>query len=185
MDMFDIIESMNDGGLAARKPVEDAAEFEDDFDPIDADPEPPAPQIPNSAPPGWRERPAGSGSGIIVSRRIPKTPEVTLLGQYVRRSRYYAEKSQSRLSGESGVTQSMISRLERGVAPGMRVDRLVALASSLGRVFPLGYCPHNHECAWDALRRPGDPPPLTGNLERLIVGSDLEVPSRSHFILGD
>jgi transcriptional regulator with XRE-family HTH domain len=141
--------------------------------------------IPNRAPLGWRQRPPGIGAVVALSRRSPRSSELQLLGQYVRRSRYYTEKSQAHLSGESGVTQSMLSRLERGMAPGMRVDKLLALASALGRVFPLGYCPHNHQCAWDAIRRPGDPPPLTGKVADLVIGSDLEVPSRSHFIKGD
>jgi DNA-binding XRE family transcriptional regulator len=186
--MFDIIESMNDGGLSAARSKDDHdGELEDDLLLIESEPEPEAlaPQVPNGAPLGWRPRLAGSGTGLVVSRRVPKSADITLLGQYVRRSRYYAEKTQARLSGESGVSQSMLSRLERGMAPGMRVDKLVAVASALGRVFPFGYCPHNHECAWDALRRPNDPPPLTGDVAKFVIGTDIEVPSRSHFILGD
>jgi transcriptional regulator with XRE-family HTH domain len=179
MDVFEIIESLNRGGTSASPPEEDMSDLTEE--------EPPSPvaDIPNGAPLGWRHRPPGTGVALAVPRPLPRTTELALLGQYVRRSRYYAEKSQAHLSGESGVTQSMLSRLERGMAPGMRVDKLLALASVLGRVFPLGYCPHNHQCAWDAIRRPGDPPPLSGEVAKIVIGSDLEVPSRSHFIKGD
>lgn len=63
--------------------------------------------------------------------------------------------SQTRLEEGSGVDQGLISRLERGLAPTTRVEKLVALSAALGRALPLGYCPHEHWCQW----QPAPPPP--------------------------
>jgi transcriptional regulator with XRE-family HTH domain len=103
-------------------------------------------------PHGWRH---------LVTGRLGWQPDPLLLafGQYVKRSRYLACQTQRRLSDESGVDQGQISRLERALAPAMRVDRLVRLSGVLGRVFPLGYCPHEHWCQWQPapLTAPGNP----------------------------
>ena len=48
----------------------------------------------------------------------------------------------------------MVSRFERGFAPGMRTEKLVAIARALDRLFPFGTCPHDHECAWQPIRPP-------------------------------
>lgn len=92
-------------------------------------------------PHGWRHP---------VTGRLGWQPDPLLLafGQYVKRSRYLAPMTQRQLSDKSGVDQGQISRLERALAPAMRVDRLVKLSGTLGRVFPLGYCPHEHWCPW-------------------------------------
>jgi transcriptional regulator with XRE-family HTH domain len=65
--------------------------------------------------------------------------------------------SQERLSAGSGISQSMISRLERGLAPGMRVDHLIVLGEQLGRALPLGFCPHEHRCIWQPIQAKADP----------------------------
>jgi transcriptional regulator with XRE-family HTH domain len=62
--------------------------------------------------------------------------------------------SQERLANRSGVSQSMISRFERGLAPAMGVRHLIAMANALGRIFPFGTCPHEHECGWQPYRPP-------------------------------
>lgn len=97
---------------------------------------------------GWRHP---------VSGRLGWQPDPLLLafGQYVKRGRYFACKSQQRLADEAGVQQSQISRLERALAPSMGADDLVKLANALGRDLPLGYCPHEHYCPW----QPAPPPP--------------------------
>jgi len=102
-------------------------------------------------PHGWRHP---------VTGRLGWQPDPPLLafGQYVKRSRYLACKTQRQLSDDSGVDQGQISRLERALAPAMRVDRLVRLSGTLGRVFPLGYCPHEHWCQWQPA-----PPTAPGN----------------------
>jgi transcriptional regulator with XRE-family HTH domain len=103
-------------------------------------------------PHGWRHP---------VTGRLGWQPDPLLLafGQYVKRSRYLAGKTQRQLSGDSDVDQGQISRLERALAPAMGVDRLVRLSGALGRVFPLGYCPHEHWCQWQPapVTAPGNP----------------------------
>jgi len=140
------------------------------YDPLDFASDPP---------PGWRH-PITGRFGWKPS------PSLVRFGRYLRRSRYFAHKSQDRLSSESGVSQSLISRAERALAPSMGADRLVELGDVLGSNFPLGFCPHDHVCAWqpfpDADRTPRvlatrlDPtifadPTLR---ELLVVDSELE-----------
>jgi transcriptional regulator with XRE-family HTH domain len=48
-------------------------------------------------------------------------------GGHVRRHRIAAGLSQSHLAALSGVSQPTISRIERGVAPGLRMERLAAI----------------------------------------------------------
>jgi len=85
-------------------------------------------------------------------------PLLLAFGQYVKRSRYLAQMSQVELARLSGVDQGAISRLERALAPAMKVERIVRLSKAMGRVFPLGYCPHEHWCQWQpAPERPPQP----------------------------
>lgn len=87
-------------------------------------------------------------------------PLLLAFGQYVRRSRYFLHMSQVELAQASGVDQGAISRLERALAPSMKVERVVKLGGAMGRAFPLGYCPHEHWCQWQrAPERAPDPPP--------------------------
>ena len=60
----------------------------------------------------------------------------------------------------------MVSRAERGLAPAMGVGRLVRLCDALGRLFPLGACPHDHECAWQPIKPPER---QTTAVERLVA----------------
>ena len=85
-------------------------------------------------------------------------PGLLEFGQYVRRSRYMAHMTQVQLAKVSGVEQGSISRLERGLAPAMKTERLIKLAAAMGRAFPMGYCPHEHWCPWQpAPRLPQQP----------------------------
>jgi transcriptional regulator with XRE-family HTH domain len=61
-----------------------------------------------------------------------------------------ASYSQQRLADKTGVSQSVISRFERGLAPGMSSERLIAICDVLGRAMPMGFCPHSeeHSCRW-------------------------------------
>jgi transcriptional regulator with XRE-family HTH domain len=70
-----------------------------------------------------------------------------LIGRYVRRSRLLAQMTQQQLADQAGVSQSMVSRLERGVEPAVEAARLVQVVRPLARLFPLGACPHDHNCA--------------------------------------
>ena len=89
------------------------------------------------------------------SGRPQLTPEqpLVLLGRYLRRARLLCGKTQQRVADETGVSQSMVSRAGRAVAPGMSLDRFVAMCQALERLFPLGVCPHDHECAWQPIKR--------------------------------
>ena len=82
----------------------------------------------------------------------PSTPGVAELleefGQQFRRCRYNSGLSQMQLAELSGVTQSTISRMERGKAPMAGMLKLVLISAALGRRFPLGFCPHGHDCDW-------------------------------------
>jgi transcriptional regulator with XRE-family HTH domain len=97
-----------------------------------------------------------------VTGRQGWQPDSLLLafGQYVKRSRYMADLTQVELAKLAEIDQGAISRLERALAPAMRVERLVKLGAAMGRAFPLGYCPHEHWCQWQrAPDRAPDPPP--------------------------
>jgi transcriptional regulator with XRE-family HTH domain len=140
-------------------------------------------EVPDAPPLGWRPSPSPRVQGDDTGAGPPDP--LVLLGRYLRRSRYFVEKSQQRLADDTGVSQSMISRAERGRAPSMRTDKLVALGGGLGRIFPLGCCPHNHDCAWQPARPRGTPPPRDNPVTEMVVGSYLEVPSRRRLLLGD
>jgi transcriptional regulator with XRE-family HTH domain len=75
-------------------------------------------------------------------------------GRYFSLARRRAGMSQQRLADRSGVSQSMVSRFERGLAPAMGVRYLVALSNVLGQLFPLGVCPHDHDCGWQPVKPP-------------------------------
>lgn len=59
-----------------------------------------------------------------------------------------AGMSQQQLAAKAQISQSVISRFERGLAPGMSTERLIVLAEAVGWRFPLGFCPHGHDCKW-------------------------------------
>jgi len=80
-------------------------------------------------------------------------PQLVLVGRYLWRARMLSGKTQQCVANESGVSQSMVSRAERAVAPGMPFERFVAMCQPLDRLFPLGVCPHDHECAWQPIQR--------------------------------
>jgi transcriptional regulator with XRE-family HTH domain len=83
---------------------------------------------------------------LRAANRPPDPSPVELLGRYALRGRVLIHYSQARLSDACGVSQSAISRLERGRGGGMPVGRLLRIANQLGNAFPLGYCPHRHRC---------------------------------------
>jgi transcriptional regulator with XRE-family HTH domain len=78
-------------------------------------------------------------------------------GAELRRCRYNAALTQDELAERSGVAQSTISRLERGLIPHAAMLKIVLIGNALERKFPLGYCPHEHHCAWDRLDPEGRP----------------------------
>ena len=77
-----------------------------------------------------------------------ETPGSVLVGARFRHGRHQAGLSQRRVAELSGVSQSLISRFERGRAPGLSSKRIIAIAMAIGPRFPFGCCPHDHACAW-------------------------------------
>lgn len=92
----------------------------------------------------------------LDSGRRELSPEAPLVhvGRYFRRSRAYAGLSQSQLAGKADVSQSMVSRVERARAPAMGFERFIDMCLALGRLFPLGVCPHDHRCGWQPIQQP-------------------------------
>lgn len=75
-------------------------------------------------------------------------PVFMLIGARFRSARLKAGLSQRDLAAMSGVSQSVISRFERGLVTGMTVVRLLKIVFALGPWFPFGHCPHAHRCEW-------------------------------------
>lgn len=98
---------------------------------------------------------------------VPDAPLIHI-GRYFRRSRAYAGISQMQLAGKANVSQSMVSRVERARAPGMAFERFVDMCLALGRMFPLGVCPHDHRCGWQPIQPPPPPPDSDSFFEYLL-----------------
>ena len=92
-----------------------------------------------------------------------ETPGSVLIGARFRRGRHLAGLSQRQIAERSGVSQTLISRFERGRCPGLAAWRLMAIAMAIGPEFPMGCCPHSHGCRW-----PRDPRTEGGSL--LAIG---------------
>ena len=139
------------------------------FDPLDFTSEPP---------PGWRHP---------ITGRYDWTPSPALVrfGRYIRRGRYYSHKSQDRLSHECGVSQSMISRAERALAPAMGIDKMVMIGEALGSSLPLGYCPHEHVCPWQALPHASRPTEASTEFDYGLTPALLEASRSLNRSLGD
>lgn len=120
------------------------------------------------------EPPQGWRNPVTGRRDLHADPRLVRLGRYLRRARSFVGASQQRLADASGVTQSIISRAEGAQAPAMQLERLAALAEVLGRAFPLGVCPHDHECAWQPIKPPEHHTTDVERLPKLILetGSD-------------
>ncbi|HUG49108.1 MAG TPA: helix-turn-helix transcriptional regulator [Candidatus Limnocylindria bacterium] len=77
-------------------------------------------------------------------------------GRNLKRARQVAGVSQRKLALLSGVSQSVISRLERARAPRLALERLLLLHDVLGGALPFGACPHDHSCVWQPLTPAGE-----------------------------
>jgi transcriptional regulator with XRE-family HTH domain len=90
----------------------------------------------------------------VFERRVPTDPVVAdrlfRIGLAVRAARQRAGLSQEMLERRSGIDQTTISRVERGMTRGFTVESLVRLKSGLGEALVLFTCPHPHECIWSA-----------------------------------
>jgi DNA-binding XRE family transcriptional regulator len=91
-------------------------------------------------------------------------PEMVEFGRLVRQARLMAGITQHRLASLSGISQSSICRLERGLVPSMHAWKLVKIAFALRGNLPLGFCPHPHDCAW-----PHYPPDFLKHLSQTTV----------------
>ena len=91
--------------------------------------------------------------GLMATWPVPGR---TIVGARFRNCRIKAGLSQRRLAELAGVSQSTISRLERGLVLGMRFEAAMRIAAAIGPSFPFGNCPHHqvHNCGW-----PFDPRP--------------------------
>jgi transcriptional regulator with XRE-family HTH domain len=75
-------------------------------------------------------------------------PEMVIVGARFRNGRIRSGLSQRRLAALAGVSQSNVSRFERGVATGTSAERVIRMATAIGPHFPFGFCPHGHRCAY-------------------------------------
>jgi transcriptional regulator with XRE-family HTH domain len=71
---------------------------------------------------------------------------LAVIGQALRVARQRAGISQRRLAVRSGVSQSAISRIERGSVRGIALLYFARLVATLGDSMPLVGCPHGHDC---------------------------------------
>lgn len=71
---------------------------------------------------------------------------LAILGQAVRIARVRSALSQRRLATRSGVSQSAISRVERGASRGLNLRYFARVVLALGSSMPLVGCPHGHDC---------------------------------------
>ena len=96
-------------------------------------------------------------------------PVMELVGARFKHGRRQAAKSQRWVADRAGISQSVVSRFERGLVSHTSAERIIRLAEALGPGFPFGFCPHNHECAWPfdprAPEAPRPRPPLLPGIE--------------------
>lgn len=78
-------------------------------------------------------------------------------GVELRRCRLRCGLSQVKLADLSGVSQSSISRLERGRAPYAGLHLILRLGAAMEGQLPLAFCPHRHSCGWEQLDLLGNP----------------------------
>jgi transcriptional regulator with XRE-family HTH domain len=76
------------------------------------------------------------------------------MGARVRVGRRQAGLSQRTVADRAGVSQSEVSRLERGQGGNISTYRFVAICFAIGPSFPFGDCPHPHVCTYT---RPNQP----------------------------
>jgi DNA-binding transcriptional regulator YiaG len=78
------------------------------------------------------------------------SPDFELVGARFRRGRRQAGLSQRQLATRAGISQSIVSRFERGLVRRSSAEKIVRLGLALGPRFPFGCCPHDHQCPWPA-----------------------------------
>ncbi len=93
----------------------------------------------------WQKSPTKPGPYLVWP-----VPAMVILGARFRNGRIMVGASQREIAEISGVSQTGVSRLERGLATGMSAERLIRIADAIGPSFPFGCCPHHRTCAWPA-----------------------------------
>ena len=101
-------------------------------------------------------------------RELTPAAPLVLIGRYFRRSRAYAGLPQTQLAAKANVSQSMVSRVERARSPAMALERFVDMCLVMGRLFPLGVCPHDHRCGWQPVKPPAPGPDPDTFLDQLL-----------------
>ena len=71
-----------------------------------------------------------------------------MIGARFRNGRRQAGLTQRQLADIAGISQSVVSRFERGHVRRMSAERIVRMALALGPRFPFGCCPHDDGCPW-------------------------------------
>jgi hypothetical protein len=102
---------------------------------------------------------------VTGRRQLEPDPPLISVGRYFRRARLLAGLSQQRLADKARVSQSSVSRTERGLGPAMGFEHFVDMTVELDRLFPFGVCPHDHECPWQPIKPPEH---QTTAVERLV-----------------
>jgi transcriptional regulator with XRE-family HTH domain len=87
-----------------------------------------------------------SGSRDVVDRHA-----IAIVGRAVRIGRERAALSQRALAVRSEVSQTAISRLERGKVRGMGLVYFARVVRAQGDTMPLVGCPHGHDCDYARL----------------------------------
>ena len=78
---------------------------------------------------------------------LPQNPDLVVFGRLVRTCRIYLDMSQEAYGRRVGLDQGSMSRLERGVLPGIRLRKLLPVLRDLGltnRRVPQDDGPHEH-----------------------------------------
>ena len=88
------------------------------------------------------------GRDVLNRYSVWPVPEMVLVGKRFRNGRLLAGMPQRQRAARAGISQSLISRLERGLATGTSAERLIRIADAIGPQFPFGHCPHDHACAY-------------------------------------
>ena len=110
--------------------------------------------------------------GIWVRQSRIVSADMELVGARFRRGRQQAGLSQRRVAERAGVSQSEVSRLERGLGGGISTYRFVRIGLALGPTFPFGCCPHHEACPYPYdPRQPAKPDlPLATTRRPLLPG---------------
>jgi len=77
-------------------------------------------------------------------------PDFELIGARFRNGRRQAGLTQRQVAERAGISQSIVSRFERGLVRRSSAEKIVRLGLALGTRFPFGCCPHDHKCPWPA-----------------------------------